>query len=573
MINQREFIRRFNDKHRDKFNPDLFIHTDDDIIEELKKVILSCQRDRVFTIRVEKFTVVRQYAEIQQILRDYEAKRLRNKPNEENRYNYISLKDSDIQLLIVDYFIAIKNDAETDPAKTSKNLRVIIEVPRIVDKYYYRIFGNLYSSTYQIIESTYNNSTSNSKSSMVVLKTMFMASRFYRYNIENSKEMKLKSTDGNYMTGVYYQSSIFNKPVLAMKYLLARYGLYGLMEEFKAPYIQVLNEDPLIPDNYTVKRHNVYVSVPKFIYDKDPITQSLLYTICSCISKDTTADDMFTIEFWLECLGESFSSPTVEKGLSILESLESIFDAQSKEHLHLPEDQKEDIYQVLIWLIREYQSLRLKDNLDISMKRIRGAEYIAALYATKISKGIYYRISDKGNKVTLSQIEKAINTYPDYLIKTIARDPLINYKNSVNDLDAVSALKFTYKGLSGLGETGQSIPQQYRQVHKSHLGRLDLTAVSSSDPGLTGMLCPTVDLYNGSFSQNPEPNSWREEVDQMLSEYRQMVGIKEALMIKKDLGVLNKDDASRLVTVEDSLTTMSYLMIPIKKIEDAENIM
>lgn len=570
MINQRQFIRQFNEKHRENFNNDLFVHTDDDIIEEIKKVILSCERNRVFTIHVNKFTVVREFSEIQRILRNYEAQRLKNKPNEENRYDYISLKESDIQLLIVDYFIAVHNPEETG-TKSSKNLRVLIEVPRVVDKYYYRIFGNLYCPTYQIIESTYNNSTSNSRSSMVVLKTMFMASRFYRVSIESSgsKDMKLKNTEGEYMTGVYYQSSIFGKPVPAMRYLLAKYGLYGLMDAMKVPYLQILDKDPHNPDNYTVKRHNskIYVSVPKYIYDNDAITQSLVYTICGCIDKDTTIDEVFTTEFWLKCLGESFSSRTVEKGLSILESLESIYDIPAKDHLHLPEEDKDTIYKVLIWLLREYQALRLKDNLDISMKRIRGAEYIAALYATKISEGIF-RISGKGNKITLSQIEKAINTYPDYLIKAIAKDQLINYRNSVNDLDAVSALKFSYKGLSGLGEKSNSIPRQYRQVHKSHLGRLDLTAVSSSDPGLTGMLCPMVDLHNGSFSQNPEPNTWREDVDNMLSEYRQLSGIKEALMIKKDLGVLTSDDYNRLLTVVDSLNTMSYLMIPIKKVED-----
>ena len=120
MINQRQFIREFNDKHREHFNDELFVHTDDDIIEEIKKVILSCERSRVFTIKVKKFTVIREYSEIQRILRNYEAQRLKNKPNEESRYEYISLKDSDIQLLIVDYFIAVHN--EEDPTKSSKNL-------------------------------------------------------------------------------------------------------------------------------------------------------------------------------------------------------------------------------------------------------------------------------------------------------------------------------------------------------------------------------------------------------------------------------------------------------------------
>lgn len=571
--NQREFIRDFNDKHREKFNPELFERSDDQIIDELKQIILSCQRNRVFTIRVEKFTLVKDYAEIRKILREYEAKRLKNKPNEINRYDYIMLKDSDVQLLIVDYYIEAPMK---DDKKYAKNLRVLIEVPCIVDKYYYRLFGNLYSPTFQIIESTYNNSAaSNSKSSMVTLKTMFMASRFYRFNIETSKEMKLRSTEGEYMTGVYYQSSIFNKMIPAIQYLLARFGLYGTMEMLKTPYLRILEEDPLDPESYTITRSinpNIYVSVPKYIYDNDPVMQSLVYTIFHCVDKDTKYEDLFTREYWLIELGRAFSptNKTTEKGLTVLESLENIFDKPSKNHLHLPEEDKSDIYKVIVWVLREYQALRVKDNLDISMKRIRGAEYIAALYGTKVYEGLI-RISDKGNKLTLVDIEKAINTYPDFLIKKITTDPLINYRNSVNDLDSISALKYTFKGQSGIGEGGTAIPTQYRQVHKSHLGRLDLTSVSSSDPGLSGMLCPMVDLYDGSFSQNPEPNNWRNVVNKMLDDYKDMIGVREALMIKVDLGVATDDDISRIETIDESLDALVPLMIPVKKVDDDLN--
>lgn len=563
MKNQREFIRDFNDKYRESFNEELFAHSDEDIINELKKVILSCQRSRVFTIRVDKFTVVKDYIQIQNILKEYESYRLRNKPTEDNRYDFISLKNSDIQLLIVDYYIAVNN--EKDPLKASKNLRVLIEVPRVVDKYYYKIFGNMYVPMYQVIESTYNNSSSNSKSNMVVLKTMFMASRFYRFNIENSKD-KLKTTEGEYLTGVFYQSRIFNKLVPGMKYLLARYGFYGLAEAMKVPYIYLSDEDPMDTTLYTINRHSIYISIPKYIYDNDQTAQSLVYTIYGCITKETTVDMLFTQEFWLISLGESFSNPTVEKGLAILESLESIYDLSSQENLHLPEDQKDDIYKVLIWLMREYSALRLKDNLDISMKRVRKAEYPAALYAMKIVFGIL-RISDRGNKVTISQIEKAINTYPDFLLKSITKDRIINYRGSVNDLDAVLALKFTYKGVAGLGEKGTSIPRQYRQVHKSHIGRLDMDSVSSTDPGLSGMLCPMGENYNGQFSQNSEPNTWREDTEVILDAYRKLIGIKDVLMTKMDMGCSDSDDIDRLKSIDDTMESMSYLMRPINDME------
>lgn len=567
MINQREFIREYNDIHREEFNPCLFEKDDNAIIEELKKVILSCQRSRVFTIKVLKFTVVEDYDEIYKILYKYEKDRL--KAGEENRYDFISLKDSDIKLLIVDYYLAIHHEEES--SKSSKNLRVIIEVPRVVDKYYYKIFGNLYASTYQIIESTYNNSaSSNAKSSsMVALKTMFMASRFYRFLIENSKEINLVNTEGNKMGGVYYQSRIFGKFVLAMKYLLARYGLYQTQQLLKVPNLYISNTNPKDPNMYTCKIHKLYVSSPKYLYDKDQTLQSLFYTVCVGITKDANLNNIYTVDYWLKSLGKSFNNESVEKGLSILESLESIYDLSFKEHLHLPDNQKKDIYDILIWIIREFSALRLKDNLDLSKKRIRDAEYIALLYAMKISKGIY-RISDKGNKVTLQSIEKAINTYPDFLLKAMVKDSLINCRNSVNDLDAITALKYTYKGVSGLGEGETSIPQQYRQAHNSQLGRIDIDAVSSTDPGLTGIVCPMAKTHNGSFSEDEEPNTWREEVDQILSEYRDLMGLQQLLLMKERITDLSDEDKSRKDTIEDSMRSMDSLMKPISSIEQSK---
>ena len=85
------------------------------------------------------------------------------------------------------------------------------------------------------------------------------------------------------------------------------------------------------------------------------------------------------------------------------------------------------------------------------------------------------------------------------------------------------------------------------------------------------MLCPMVDLYDGSFSQNPEPNNWRNVVNKMLDDYKDMIGVREALMIKVDLGVATDDDISRIETIDESLDALVPLMIPVKKVDDDLN--
>lgn len=554
-IGQFQFIREFNDKNRTPFNDKLFDRSDDEIINELKKVILSCERSKYFTLKVQNFFVVDDYPTMMKMLREQEKVKSDSKDKDFNRYDYIALKDSDIRLLVVDYFIKVKY-----PKKESlgeKTLRVLIMVPRFVDKYYFKIFGNYYCPKYQIVDgSTYNNANSNAKCQNVTFKSLFMATRIYKYNADFKFINTPVAVKGN-----FYQSAIFNKSVPVMKYILARYGLLGSMNALGVPELYIHNEDPKNDSWYTLKQHNVYISIPKFLFDNDVVAQSLMYTVYLGITnKEFTAEMVWTTEFWLRSLGESYSNKTPEKGMSVLESLESIYDIPTREALRLPDQYKKDIYHVLIWIIREFSELRKKNNLDVGTKRVRLAEYIAALYALKLSNGMF-SFSEEGDKIQVSQIEKRIFTFPDYLLKAISRDRIMASKNNVNDMDAFSAIKWTFKGVSGLGDSKDSaIPQGYKQVHPSHLGRIDLDSSSPNDPGMSGMLCPMAPIFDNYFSDFSEPNNWREDVRNMLLEYRKMKGLKEVFTFQKEIGIIPDDTAEG--TVDETIDIVEKRIVP-----------
>jgi hypothetical protein len=93
----------------------------------------------------------------------------------------------------------------------------------------------------------------------------------------------------------------------------------------------------------------------------------------------------------------------------------------------------------------------------------------------------------------------------------------------VNDLDSMTAMKYTYKGISGLGEDGTSIQRNYRYVDPSHAGILDLDASSASDPGMSGMVCPMAPMYGNSFTQYQEPNFWEETYKPYQTQYFESV--------------------------------------------------
>ena len=233
---------------------------------------------------------------------------------------------------------------------------------------------------------------------------------------------------------------------------------------------------------------------------------------------------------------------TIEKGMNVLDSIEHIYDESTRAMIRLPEELKHNIYCILKWLICEFSNLRVKDNLDLATKRIRFAEYIAAMYAAKLSKGIY-RIADLGNKADLNSIQKAINIRPMYLIEEIQKSRLVNYRNMVNDSDGFAALKFTYKGIAGIGEKSQnSVANVFRAVNPSHLGRLDLNSSSATDPGLSGVLCPLCQIQDDGFFDNyKEPIFWEEDIAKLLNEYKERVGKKEIFEFKRKLSILDID--------------------------------
>ena len=546
-MNQNELIANFNKRSIPKFNTEFFQRSDDAIIEEIKNVILSCQRDKFFTIKVIGFTVVENYSEIQQILYEYEKAKSKKNKLTDNPYDYINLKDSDIKLLLVHYYIAIKDQEEYQT--------IIIAVPRVVEKFYFRLAGSIYSAMYQIVDgSTYNNSNSAAKKPVVTFKTQLAAMRIIR-NVTT-----MKTTEKENVKCVYYVCMTFDKPTLAMQYLLAKFGFYGTQTFLGLNGWITVTDKPLEDENfYSFMRHNnLFINVPKLLFNNDTLVQSLVYSIYKSTTKNTTPEECYQTDFWLKVLASRFNNDTAEKGISVLNSIECIYDISTKKTLRLPEHKKKDIFDIIKWIMGNFNALKNKDNTDISTKRIRCAEYIAALYAMKLSRAIY-KLSNEGKRTELIHVRRAINIKPMYLISEIQKCNLVNYRDMVNDKDAISALKFTYKGIAGIGETATSaVPNTYRMVNPSHLGRVDLNSSSNTDPGLSGTLCPLGHIYEGGFfSDFEEPNTWEDEISKTMKAFRELVGLKEINAFSK---LVNINTNIVEENVDESIESMNFIL-------------
>ena len=369
---------------------------------------------------------------------------------------------------------------------------------------------------------------------------------------------------GKEVKNIEYQSIIFNNTVNVLYYILAAYGFYGAMNFMEINCIRVEREPNLADDWICFEKNGIYISCYKPCFE-DPVVQSFVTTIYDGIRKDTTIEQLYDQRYWLVNLGLAFKNATVEKGLFVLDSIDGIYDDITKKDIHLPMKDKENIYCILRWLIREFSNLRIKENTDVSTKRLRIADYVAAVYATRLNKGIH-RISDLGTRVTLKKIIQAVYTNPMYVVNNVSTmSNLVSYRDLVNDLDSLTALKYSYKGISGLGEDGSSIQPVYRYVDPSHIGILDLDASSVSDPGMSGMLAPMAKLYDNdkSFTHYEEPNEWRENYAPAAQQY--MEGIESPVIFTKNL---ETDYMARREEIVQEELDITRIECPIENIYD-----
>lgn len=562
-MNQAEFIAKFNEKYREKFNPYFFERNEDAIAKKIMDVILSSQRDKTYTIKVKHWEVVTDYATIMKYLREYEETSPNKKRRKDNKYDFINMKDSKISLLIVDYYLKINDEEDT--------IRTFIMIPKIVNKYYMKINGNLYSTIYQLVDaSTYNNRTSNNvkKNQVVTFKSIFMPI------IVSARKVTMMDINKQEIECTHYTSTIFTKTVPVFKYILGSKGLAETMRFFGISGIYFLDRVPTeysSEDYYIFNSKRIFIVVPKVLMKND-VVQSFVYAVYHSIMKQTTLTLLSTQDFWYEALSKEFiQNAFIDKAISVLDSLEHIYDIGTKESLHLPEEDKADIYCILRWMMANFTKLYMKDNLNVVIKRIRFEDYISAIYAAKLSPGIY-RISDLGAKANIKSLRRAVNIRPNYLLTAITKQKFINYRNMVNDMDSIIAIKYTYKGISGIGEKTNQVSQIYRNVDISHIGRLDPDTSSNSDPGLTGSLCPLTKLYDDSFEPYEEPNDWNDKVKELYNELKTQTGLKEVAIAANKL--LSKDiDTDNLSELEDNITMAKRLISPVIRLEDPSNLM
>lgn len=543
-MNQQMFIHDYIEETTPKFNESLFVRDVNKIVKGIEDIIFSIERDVGNTaIKVMRFEHISDYDEIWKTLHEYEEiqvarrrKSANTKSLQENRYDYIDLNESAIELLKVYYYIrGPHKNSDGSVVIQEEIFPVLIDIPAVVNKFYHKFNGSLYSCMNQVVDaSTYNTSTSSNSKHYISLKTSFQNVRIFR-NVN-----PITTVDGESIYCVTYVNNTFNKYIPIIQFILAKYGLYGTLQ-FMGLYGNIISfsrvpGEKVYEDEYEfkAKRAEIYYHVPKDMFNKFHFIQHIIYVLMTVPNKNTKFEDIFETRWWTYMLGDLFNSSMdpYEKGMNILFSADFIYDLPTKDDIHLPEEYKHDIFCIFRWILWEYNNLRKKDNLNIRTKKIKSEEYIRNKYCAKLRYNMY-RLSDMSKDVTIEEIKKCLNIPHDYIIKELSKkDPLIQFRSIVCDLDSYLPAKFTYKGDAGI----QTISKHYKLIHPTNMGILDPDSSSPSDPGATGMIVPMVKLYEGNYFSNfQEPLTFENEYAEMYNKFKEANGLAEAYNMQERL--------------------------------------
>lgn len=421
------------------------------------------------------------------------------KKKKKDRYDIKFIDDDRVGKLTVKLNVTM---LETNPTTGEASYQVYpikksMLIPLQDDDGYFTIRGKKYYMIFQLLEkSTYTSSSS------VTLKSL-MPIAVKRNIVEG-----LDSEGLTHQLPVY-SVFVFRKEIPILLFYMSKGAKFTIDYLHMNNVVRFLQKEPtddLLHDKnlYFQLSSKCVLEVDRDLFYKYPYVQSIVGGYVKICNNRTTMDMLEDPKVWIK----KISSNNYEKGLGILKYFGRLLDNTTKKVLKVPEYYKSDIYALLRWIMEHFNELRLKDNCDLSNKRLRCNEYIASLLTKEFSKRLN-RIISLGNKATIDNIKEIFKFPGDILIQKMHTSGILRFDDNVNDMTFWSKFKYTSKGPHSLGgHNANNIGIKYRDLHPSMLGQIDVLVCGNSDPGLSGLLSPYAKIDGLYFDPQPEPDNF-----------------------------------------------------------------
>ena len=403
----------------------------------------------------------------------------------------------------------------TDSAGEKAENELTLLYPELVDDQYFYISNNKYFPVFQLVDAEFYRAGREA----IVLKTLFMPLR-----INGKKKDVLSDMNGDLVSilkgRTMYLELFRAKRVTTILFYLAKMGMTETLNYLNlSPHMEIVDiideDDPLY--YYFHLNRNLKLKVKReWIEEDNRYRNSMVLTMQDLFKNSRTKfENISDHDFWRKSLGEKFirntlSSVKLEKCHTILVSFDRIMDSYTKKILRLDAEDKKDTISVVKYMMENYESICRMDPHHLDNKRVRITEHLLYPLAEKISRVTYRMVNFKENQRTMTSLKGMFTGIPEeFLIKSIITNPLMRYSNSVNTIDLLSRnLKASKTGAQS--STNKSSPSvTTKSINSSYVGKADLVATSSNEPGISFSLVPMTEIYDPEkegmffFSEKP----------------------------------------------------------------------
>jgi hypothetical protein len=516
------------------FNMDFITAANDYSLTDLVIMIMK-DTEIIKNIHIESYEIDDNYDEIDYRWHDVNINLKRKDPYDMNVPNY--------KYMIESYYSKI---TFTIRIETNINTRVIkksILIPKLTDDGYFIINNKKARAIWQLVEaSVYTQRgkiTLKSRMPIIMYKTVTKDMVDTEGNSYSFKPYSyaMDATNKKRSSAVKSTKRVNNKFINPFIIFSAKMGLRQALK------FMCIDELVSIYKVDEIDEHDRYAFIPlndMFIrVDKIALENELLCSLVGMLALlqssefPVTWDNLDNRDYWISRIGIVGSkhdnkalSDFKNKGYTTLMMIERLLDNMTIRNLRLPDGYKGNVYEVLRWMIVDFDELKMKDNIDINNKRVRKNEYI-------VKSTLGRKINDNINRVITHRSESRQNTidtlleifnFPDNIILNGMRiiNDLIKSEDITNDFTIIEDLAYSSKGPEALGDdSSKNVMVKLRDVHPSFMGKIDCEVISNSDIGMTGSFVPYVKTYDGFyFDPNKEPD---EHLYETLSEFKDIM--------------------------------------------------
>lgn len=456
---QSQFMKKYQDSNPEKFNEEFLNYKEKDDESKYLYTIMTTL-ESIEGVKFVKMEEIPHKAYVEQT-------------EEEIKENKTIIDISKSILKIYRFYF--KLTAMENGVQVSEDLTMDLYYPKMIKGGYFLINNNRYFPVYQMLDSGFYNT-----SKSVTLKTLIMPIVLRKEENKNGETFIL---------------NIFKNKLSPFMYYFAKFGFEKTMEYFDMVDQIKFGDLDINGDVDEEIYHKYKISKKKYLYcTKEFYNENNLIcnSVFSTFNNRTTLENVQNIDYWKKRLGIIFttSADKVSKADSILISFERGLDILNKEILRLPKEDKEDIYSIVRYMMKNFNTLLKKSNLDLANKRLRCNEYMIYPLLRKFTQ--YVTRMNNSKVITLKKLAQ-FKCGKGYLIKSALNNDLLRYDNSTNSGNIISKLSMTQSGPQSQFRSG-SVSIKYRVNHVSYVGKISLLKTSAKDPGASGSLTPFLRL-------------------------------------------------------------------------------